>query len=163
MATNLLSPAAKHFQFPSVGRSKDAQDPPSDEYLPKCPEVGFRRNFPLSAIFVSSMLKVNIELVLSFDMDVTVIVMSCSTMVPPTSLPSIVMVSPTAYPAPPLVMVAEYVLPFLTTVNSAGIGSTSTVVPVPAVPVTAVYVLEVSPNTAAPQAPASVSEWVDTL
>jgi hypothetical protein len=50
IATNLLLPAAKHFQFPDVGRSKDTQDPPSEEYRPKVPELGVNINFPLLAI-----------------------------------------------------------------------------------------------------------------
>ena len=49
-ATNLLSPAARHFQFPSFGRSHTLKFSPSDEYLPKWPDAGVTTNLPLAAI-----------------------------------------------------------------------------------------------------------------
>jgi hypothetical protein len=68
IATNLLSPAARHFQFPSVKILRLVHVSPSDEYLPKCPADGVIINFPLAAIAVVSVTsKVKMLLVLSSD------------------------------------------------------------------------------------------------
>ena len=94
MATNLLSPAAKQRQLPSVGKSAEVQVSPLDEYRVKWPLDGANTNLPLDAMFVASTDTARTELVLSSDTSVTVSVMSCSTVVPPTSAPFIVMVLP---------------------------------------------------------------------
>jgi hypothetical protein len=97
MATNLLSPAAKQRQLPSVGKSKLVQVSPFDEYLPKCPELGVTINLPLSAMaVVSETVNAITEFVLSSDISVTVIVRSCSPLVPPMLAPSMTISSPSA-------------------------------------------------------------------